>query len=216
MNLKRWKEVFSVLNRKTFLFFFIFSMNTLHAEDPIYSWEDEKGVIHFVDSEAMIPKKHKKAAKERAGSNKLIGDGSGGTYSVIPKNAPTDPAPDGLGTTNATPAESPQPLSENISQNNTTVPAKDEKSAKKDKTYWQGEINSWKQKKAQAEAEVKKLEGQMGVLYNTYGEGTAKMRGEIQQKQKEAERQLNEADSMLKNGIPDKARKEGVPPGWLR
>ena len=195
----------------------------------IYSYEDDTGVIHFVDSLDLVPEAYRIQAAERAKAGAMIGDGQG-TVNVIPvpslPETGLEPSLDagsgnaagagssganGAGTTSSKTSPAGGGTGQGDAQGATQPAPKLE-----GKAYWQDRIAQWQQRKAAAETELQQVEAQIHRARTLTPPGFQQTLVELQQKHKELEEEIRLAEDMLANVIPEEARKAGVPPGWLR
>ena len=80
-----------------------------------------------------------------------------------------------------------------------------------DERWWQQQVVSWANRKAQAQDELAQLEAQKRIL--TYGRNTERAR--YRQQVDETEKRLAEARRMLDEELPKEARMAGAPRNWL-
>ncbi len=184
----------------------------------IYSYEDEQGTIHFVDSLDLVPEQYRVQAAERAEKGELIGDGEGGTVNLIA-------VPEGLAPTRDMTLEvggagvSGQDESESAGA---TVGSSEEGEgagkapALEGKDYWQARIREWRDRKAAAEAELATVDEEMLRTRTLTPPGFQKKMADLEARRTELTAEIQLADEMLNKVIPEEARKAGVPPGWLR
>ena len=156
----------------------------------LYRWTDKKGAVHITDGLGKVPEQYRqKARKVEAGKTDTETESS----QASDENSPAEREDD------------VEPLDE--------AAAKDE---------WQRQIRDWKARKESAERRYRDLDAQWKALYGKWGGAVyappdTKLQVEqIQQEMAKVKEEADEARSMLEVVLPEKARKAGVPPGWLR
>ncbi len=190
----------------------------------IYSYEDEQGIIHFVDSLDLVPEAFRVQAAERAKAGAMVGDGQGGTVNVIAvpafpetgSSSSQDIHVDGGAhpASVKSPAGGEGPGGEAAGSGG--VDGEGGAPVLEGKAYWQARIAEWRDRKAAAQAEIKAVETQMLRTRTLTPAGFQKTMGELEQRRRDLEAEIRLADNMLNEVIPEEARKAGVPPGWLR
>jgi hypothetical protein len=155
----------------------------------LYEWTDSKGVVHITDGLGKVPQKF------RAGARRL----------------------------EATPAEgSVEDRSGPLRISEPAGPSRQEEIEAGQKAQWQQRLSAAKKNLADAEKRYRDLEQKRAALQGPWGvpaNAPAAVRIEIQQLDEEMQGVQREIDSVrneVEVVIPDEARKEGVPPGWLR
>jgi len=163
----------------------------IDKKNYLYQWTDDKGVMHMTDTLNNVPEAYrKKARKMETGKG---GEGTGGQQ-LQRENSPVD-------------AESSEE-------------AEDAEEA--GKAEWQQQIKTWKSKLARAENHYQELDQQWKTLYGRWGGAaysppeTKLQVQQIQQEMETTKQEIDEARNMIDVVIPERARKAGVPPGWLR
>ncbi len=98
-----------------------------------------------------------------------------------------------------------------------------------DRFWWKTRLESWKKKYQKAADKYKEASDDWnrynGLLQGVSGGGSVSdyqvtqyqdLRGAARVKMDEAQKQMDEAQNMINNVLPDEARKAGAPPGWVR
>ena len=99
-------------------------------------------------------------------------------------------------------------------------------------SWWRAQVNQWNKKLVDAQARYSKAQddwnrynGLVGTLPGRSTNPTANdfqatqyqdLRGAARVAMDQAQADMDEAKKMLEEGLPDKARKAGAPPGWVR
>lgn len=155
----------------------------------IYQWIDGKGVVHITDDLSKVPQRY------RSGARKL-------------ESAPQEE--DGAGQPADRGRVSPY-----------DQPGREEREAEL-KDDWQQRMSAAKRKLAIAERRYRELEKKRDEAVLRWG-GPASGRTEgreeaarIEEQMKKVQKDIDDARNDIEVGIPDEARKAGVPPGWLR
>lgn len=154
----------------------------------IYEWTDGKGVVHITDSLDKVPEPYRQNARRHEAAPE------GGAAPDRPRQQGA--APSGGGAS--------------------------EQSEAQQKTQWQQRLRGAKQRLAGAEQRYRELEQKRTALLGQWGTPAyappgarieaERLSAEMQDVQKEIDKARNEVEVV----IPEEARKEGVPPGWLR
>ena len=90
------------------------------------------------------------------------------------------------------------------------------------KAEWQYKMREWRTRLANAEKEKRALEQEKEKITLTWGSAagappTYRQRtADIDRQLQDLQADIDRAKNMLRNVLPDEARKAGVPPGWLR
>ncbi len=187
----------------------------------IYSYVDDAGVVHFVDSLDLVPEAYRVQAAERAKAGAMVGDGQG-TFNVVPVPAfpetlgesETEDVGDEGSAADATTGPAPRAEADKPSGTEGPSPATEPKL--QGKAYWQARIAQWQQRKAAAEAELEVVDAQILRTRTLTPPGFHQTLAELMERRKALEETIRHAEDMLTNVIPEEARKAGVPPGWLR
>ena len=98
-----------------------------------------------------------------------------------------------------------------------------------DRFWWKARVYNWNKKYKDAAEKYKDASDDWnkynGLLQGTSVGGSVSdyqvtqyqdMRGAARVKMDDAQKQMDEAQNMINNVLPDEARKAGAPPGWLR
>lgn len=154
----------------------------------LYQWTDDKGVVHITDSLGKVPKQYRdKAIKLTQPKKEDVDQGQQVQQkSVYPSGAESEAA-------------------------NAVV-----------KGVWQQRMREAKQRLADAEKRYQELDQRRNELLRSWGGAAFGRRTEyieaekLEQEMKDVQREINEARQDIDVVIPEEARKEGIPPGWLR
>jgi cellobiose-specific phosphotransferase system component IIA len=154
----------------------------------LYQWTDDKGVVHITDSLGKMPKQYRdKAIKLMEPKKEDVDQGQQARQkSVYPSGSASEAA-------------------------DAVV-----------KGAWQRRMREAKQRLADAEKSYQELDQRRNELLRSWGgvaSGHLAERTEaenIEREMKDAQREIGEAHNDIDVVIPDEARKEGIPPGWLR
>lgn len=155
----------------------------------LYQWTDKKGAVHITDGLGKVPEQYRQKAR------KMETHKTGGDVDASPVSEDGDSAD----------TEEADPI--------------DEAAAKAE---WKQQIREWKARLESAEQRYRELDEQWKTLYGRWGGAVyappeTKLQVEqIRQEMISVQAQADEARNMLEVVIPEKARKAGVPPGWLR
>lgn len=87
----------------------------------------------------------------------------------------------------------------------------------RDRAWWHAQMEKWRRKRAEAEQKLADAEGRLGQILRVNPtvalmQEAAAVREKIARLQEE----VQEAERMLNEALPEEARKAAVPPGWLR
>ncbi len=157
-------------------------------KNVLYQWTDGKGVVHITDDLNKIPEKYRPNAR-RLETTPGAEETPGG-----PGRQPSVSPPSGYS---------------------------DDRDADR-KAEWQGRMKAAKQKLADAERRYRELEEQRNILLRGWGgpaSGHIAGREEadrIDQQMTQVQKEIDDTKNYIEVGLPDEARKAGVPPGWLR
>lgn len=160
---------------------------TSPAPAQVYQWEDEEGTLHMTDDLKKIPEKYREGMREI----------------VLPdEETEEEEAASGPAGTDAAKADLPTAQRDNQGH---------------DREWWQARVNGWRQKKGDAERKLAEANGRLGKIRRVnptvaLKQEEAAVREEIRRRQGE----IKEAERMLKEQLPEEARKAEAPPGWLR
>lgn len=151
-----------------------------------YRWTDAEGIVHLVDDPAKIPGNYRNAFEEIRVPDEPS----------RPAGSTPSPAPE-TGTPRAAPSGSDSP--------------------RRDRGWWRQRVEEWRGKKTGAEEKLADAQARLRrERFLDANVGTYRRQREIAAEIATYEAQLREADRMLQEGLPEEARKAGVPPGWLR
>lgn len=164
------------------------------AEEPeakkkfFYQWTDDRGVVHITDELGKVPQKYRGQA----------------TQLEVPKQ---EKAAEGR--------QGQQPPS---------VPAYSDALQQDEakKAHWQQRMKYARQQLADAEQRYRQLEQQHKEALESAGSpATGRRQGRVDAERIEremvrAQQEIDDARNRIEVGLPDEARKAGVPPGWLR
>lgn len=86
-----------------------------------------------------------------------------------------------------------------------------------DREWWQKRVQEWERKKAEAQQQLARAQEEIKAipLIPRTAERTEK-KERLQTEIEISQAQIEEADRMLNEELPEEARKAGAPPGWLR
>jgi hypothetical protein len=154
----------------------------------LYQWTDEKGVVHIADGLDKVPKVYREKALKLT-----------------------------------------QPKTEDVDQKQQVQQQSDYPSGVESegadiaaKAGWQQRMRNARQRLASAEKHYQELDQRRNELLQSWG-GPASGRldtrveaDKIEQEMNDAQREIDAARNDLDVVIPDEARKEGIPSGWLR
>lgn len=159
-------------------------------KNVLYQWTDGKGVVHITDDLNKIPGKYRPNARRLETTPEAEGTPGG------PGQQPGVSPPPGY--------------------------SDDEERDADRKAEWQLRMKVAKQKLADAERRYRELEEKKNILLQGWGgpaSGHLEGREEadrIDQQMKQVQKEIDDARNYIEVGLPDEARKAGVPPGWLR
>lgn len=180
----------------------------------LYTWVDEKGQYHMVDSLGAVPAAHRPGAKARAEKGELAGSNAGGNYTQV-KNAGKGST--GAGTTTGAAAGSAgagektqKPVSSG-SEGAATPP-----DPATDASYWAARIRAAETLRNEAVAELEGLDAETLRLRTLTPMGFRQGLLDLETKRAQVELVKAGAERELQETIPADARRMGVPPGWLR
>lgn len=176
------------------------------AGAPIYSWQDEQGGVHFVDSPELIPKKYFKEAVSRAQAGAMMGDGQGGTYSVMPL--------DGAGTMGGSSDIVSTEIKDDGAAASGTGDNPGPAQVVKDKKYWQGQVRDLRGKMESADQGIAEVDNTIVRLRATGVPGYQQQIDALNTQRQLLEGQKAEAQKSLES-LPKNARKEGARQEWL-
>lgn len=157
-------------------------------ESFLYQWTDDKGIVHITDSLGKVPKQyHDKAIKLTQPDREDVDQGGQAQQpSVYPSGAQSE--------------------GDSASQ----------------KGAWQQRMRGAKQRLADAEKRYQALDEKRNELLRNWGADAFGMRTgrieaeNIELQMKEVQKEMDEARNDIDVVIPDEARRDGIPPGWLR
>lgn len=185
----------------------------------LYTWVDEKGNYHMVDSLGAVPSKFRPGAKARAEKGELAGGNAGGNYTQV-KDAGKGST--GAGDTTGTGAgsggaggagaggTSQKPASSG------TEGAATSRGPATDASYWAERIRAAETLRDEAVAELAGLDAETLRLRTLTPMGFQQALLDAEAKRAHVELVKTGAERELQETIPADARRMGVPPGWLR
>jgi len=160
------------------------------AADVTYQWTDADGVIHFTDDAGKIPENFRDSAQEIRHPDE-------------PKKKPS-PAPESESQPEIQPEHRRMIPSEAVDDNG------------HNREWWQDRVQEWQSIKADAQAKLADAQEQLGrARYLDSTPAQSKKVQEISAEISKYEKKIQEADSMLTDGLADEARQANAPPGWL-
>jgi len=169
------------------------SAGSARAQAPtVFRWIDKNGDLHVTDTLAEVPEPYHGmyAAKLRERQEQ----------DAAPAPPPAEATP--------APAPAPEP----------TGPSIIEQEAKR-RREWKALVAFWRAELARATDELAQIDQDLGILnQNAVLRETPQVRAqinELEDRQREAKKRLEAARKMLLTDLPARAKKEGVPPGWL-
>ena len=163
------------------------------ASSGVYHWYDANGSLHVTDQIEEVPAAQRAEVLKRAQGGEPL---PGGNYSIVePQRSPTVEAP---------PAEA-----------SSDPPLKPEEDPGT-KAYWQKQLADQRQAKADAEAEITRLESEMRHVKAVRPPGFHETLPRLEQEIADQQAIAAEAERQLQTVIPERARKADIPPGWLR
>jgi hypothetical protein len=159
-----------------------------HQNNYLYQWTDDKGIVHITDGLGKVPKQYReKAIKLKQPKKEDIDQGQQVQQeSIYPSGAESEAA-------------------------DAVV-----------KRVWQQRMREAKQRLEAAEKRHHELDQRRNELLRSWGgpaSGHLAERTEIEnidQEIRDVQREIDEARNEVDVVIPEEARKEGIPPGWLR
>jgi hypothetical protein len=159
-----------------------------HQQNYLYQWTDDKGIVHITDGLGKVPKQYRdKTIKLKQTKKEDIDQGQ------QVQQEPTYPSG-----------------------------AESEEADAVVKREWQERLREAKRRLDTAEKRYHELDQRRNELLRSWG-GPAYGRlvdrtevEKIEQEIKDVQREIDEARNDVDVVIPEEARKEGIPPGWLR
>ena len=98
-----------------------------------------------------------------------------------------------------------------------TTPREDVDFDGHNREWWQARVSEWKRKKTRAKQRLANASERLNTVPLTLPFlAREKKEREIRQKIQAYKAKAQEAEQMLNEVLPEKARKAGAPPGWLR
>jgi len=173
----------------------------LGAQAQVYKWVDKQGTAHFTDNPDELPEPQRSEALRKI-EEKL-------------KKKKTTPEP----TQPAIPPTERLPPDPGISGSEMTGPDRSTKRRQK-KELWQSKVSAARSNVAALEKRCKQLEseaqksGRDSLIFARPGD--RKKSTESASALKACQNSLKQARHHLEVEIPQQARKQNVPPGWLR
>lgn len=180
-------------------------------DSGIYTWVDEKGNYHMVDSLTQVPAKHRARAKARAEEGTMADEG--GNYSVIAGPAsPTAPVTPSVGDPTAPAVATPgAKAAKSGTSSGSAVTA-----SPQDKAYWQARIQAANEAKARAEADLVTIEQEILRLRTMTPAGFQQAIVDQDGRRQGLYDAIQAAEAELNENIPRDARRAGVSPSFLR
>lgn len=175
------------------------------TDSGLYTWVDEQGNYHMVDSIGAVPKKYRSGAKARASQGAMAGEG--GNYNVVKGDGNltvSRPAPA------AAPAPAPAASAGDASKLSQPKPL-----TPQDRGYWTARINAARTLKAQSEAELETIDPELYRLRTLTPPGFHQSMADLESRRTELQTILQATDVELNETIPSDARKAGVSSSWL-
>lgn len=175
-----------------FLFLFMPALPAQTAgsaeQSDLYQWTDSKGVVHITDSLDKVP------APYRPKARRLEAAPEEGTAPVRPRQQGAAPS----------------------------AGSAEEQLEAQQKAQWQQRMSGAKQRLAGAEQRYRDLEQKRTALLGQWGTPAyappaARIEAErLSEEMRGVQQEIDDARNEVEVGIPEEARKAGVPPGWLR
>ena len=159
-----------------------------HQNSYLYQWTDDKGIVHITDGLGKVPKQYReKAIKLKQPKKEDIDQGQQVQQeSIYPSGAESEAA-------------------------DAVV-----------KRVWQQRMREAKQRLEAAEKRHHELDQRRNELLRSWGGPASGHLAEptevenIDQEIRDVQREIDEARNEVDVVIPEEARKQGIPPGWLR
>ena len=173
-----------------------------HAE--VYKWIDKRGTVHYTDDPEQLPEPYRSQALKELGERLKKQQ-----EEPQPNPGAAPPAP---AAAPATPAPSTQEQLQGLTDSLQRVEAA--------KRSWQQKAALARQNVTQLEQECAKLRTKRDLAQrNSLNYARPVDRATAQQSEKDLERcdkALAEARRYSTDELPEQARRQGIPPGWLR
>ena len=152
----------------------------------LYQWKDKQGNIHITDGLGNVPEQYRSKARRME----------------TPKK-------------DASEQEQREPGGQ-------AAPYSPGDNTEAQKDFWQRRMRDARARVADAERRLGELEKEKTDLIANWGDAAyapdkdRRSVGQIEQEMGQVRREISEARDQMENVIPEEARKQGVPPGWLR
>ncbi|NOZ87728.1 MAG: DUF4124 domain-containing protein [Deltaproteobacteria bacterium] len=170
----------------------------------MYKWRDKQGKLHFTDNIEEVPEPFR--------SRFLRQDELEDLKKGASMNSGQTPAPSSGQRENQKTYQNPRYAKPPAYKGPSTEETQ--------KLYWQSEVSRWKHELESSGRKYSKMKKNYDNLMRRFRETHAiARRNEAEKLKKKMDRvkqRMDLAEKMLKHVLPDRARKEGVPPGWLR
>lgn len=198
---------------------------SLAGEVP-YTWIDEKGNFHMVDSITAVPPVQRKAAQMRVDQGVLAGEEQGSTYNKMGNGVDTPAtgsagvaggtagAPTAAGAAEATvrPSTAAAPPAGPPTSKAAAPPA----APVQDQAYWQNQLDGARAQKAALELELQGIEAEMLRLRIQTPPGFHQQVANLETRRMAIPEQLSALEKRISEDIPAAARRAGASPSRLR
>lgn len=161
----------------------------------IYTWRDTNGQLHVSDQLQDVPDALRADALRRAEAGQSL---PAANYTIMPSDAPR-PEP---------PASAPVEASEGSTSADPPDP--------QTRAYWQERMEKERRRKADAQQRLQEVQSQMVKVRATTPAGFHDTLTSLDAEARALERTIADAEYQILQGLPEEARRLGVPPGWLR
>jgi len=160
----------------------------------LYRWEDESGVVHFTDDISQIPEKQRRKLYKDGSLTPYEGS-SDSNISLIPSGDSSD--------------STKKDIDEELSSDETEDENEGDES--NSKAYWQKRVQDTKNQLAKAERDLEGIQKQVRDNLES-GPGMQERQAKFSKKESDLEDKIEELKEELETGLPDEARRQGVPP----
>jgi len=181
-----------------------------------YKWVDEDGVVHFTDNPYDLPEPQRsKVLRELEKEREAQKEKRSSEHPPLPPGARQERPPPSRDV-----SPSPKAGSAEGRKANEESEAAGEQQPASQRDHWRNKIKTAREKAAGLEEKCKQLESERDQA-NRNALVFARPGARAKARQADAElarcrEQLDKARHHLRIGLPEEARKAGVPPGWLR